>query len=79
MARHVPNTGLRGANQSCETKWATLLVCDAMESLRSGDYDGARDGLREALALLPEVGHAEQGLAELLVSARRTTFVEGCN
>lgn len=55
----------RGYNQSAGTKFATVLVCDAVEQIKSGQPHKALLNLQHALILLPYLGREEQDIAEV--------------
>lgn len=59
-----------GANQSTDTKYATCLVCDAIELLASGRIESARIALIHAATMLPDIGSSEQ--ANAIAEFRRT-------
>lgn len=46
----------RGNNQSTDTKFATLLVNDAIDFIRSGRAQNGVDTLNRALSMLPDIG-----------------------
>ena len=47
---------VRGNNQSTDTKFATLLVDDAISFIRSGRVQKGVDTLNRALSMLPDIG-----------------------
>lgn len=54
----------RGGNQSTDTKFATLLVCDALSLLQSGRTESARLLIVRALSMLPKISDKTQDEAE---------------
>lgn len=54
-----------GYNQSADTKFATVLVCDAVEQIKCGQVNKALLNLQHALILLPYLGREEQDIAEV--------------
>lgn len=46
---------MRGKNQSVDTKFATCLVCDAIDLLNTGRVELARKRLVHAVTMLPDV------------------------
>ena len=60
----------RGANQSVDTKYATNLLCDALDILKSGRPGRAKELIEHALWLLPDIGNSTQQSAEASASFR---------
>ncbi len=65
----------RGENQSSSTKWATKLVCDALELMREGRHEEAKGVLHEALCELPDIRTTEQRVAVFMVKSARTAYL----
>lgn len=67
----------RGANQSSYTKRATNIICDALDILKSGRADRAKELIEHALWLLPDISNSTQKDAEAKASFR-AIFGRGC-
>lgn len=50
----------RGSNQSVDTKFATILVDDAITFIETGRVQKGVDMLRRALDMLPDIGLERQ-------------------
>lgn len=61
---------LRGSNQSTDTKFATLLVDDAISFIESGRVQKGVDTLMRALSNLPDIGLDRQAI-------KKSYFQEG--
>ena len=64
----------RGSNQSVDTKYATLKVCDALVLIDSGRIGSARDSLIQALSILPEIDDEIQKKAEAEFKEKKRGF-----
>ena len=64
----------RGSNQSVDTKYATLKVCDALALLDSGRIGSARDLLIQALSILPEIDDEIQKKADAEFKEKKRGF-----
>jgi hypothetical protein len=60
----------RGSNQSTDTKRATAIICDALDILKSGRADRAKELIEFALWLLPDIDNSTQRTAEGKASFR---------
>lgn len=56
----------RGANQSTCTKYATVLLCDALSIIKSGRVSDGVSLIHRALSLLPDVDMDEQRKSEFI-------------
>lgn len=64
----------RGANQSVDTKFATVLACDAITLIESGRVNHGLDVLKRAVAMLSDIGKEVQIQAELETKSRKVAF-----
>lgn len=64
----------RGSNQSVDTKFATILCCDAISMIESGRVHHGLELIKRAVSMLPEVGSPVQIQAEHEGKAKRSAF-----
>lgn len=64
----------RGANQSIDTKYAAVLLCEALDVISRGRVVHAKELIEKALTLLPYVESEKQREAELKVKKSSRGF-----
>lgn len=67
-------TAKRGSNQSADTKFATLKLCDALRMIESGRVFVAVDLIKEAVSMLPDISDEKQISSIVEVKNKRRGF-----